>query len=252
MMNGIGIIVAGFVITLVSGITQGLTGFGYSLVFVSFMVIFLPPKIVVPVVTIHAALINVMIIYGARRWIELRRVWPLMLAGVCGMPLGTYLLISLSAQTLKPVIGVIIILFAVAFLSGFEHKLRKETAASIFVGFLSGMLNAGTGMSGPPVILFFTNQGVSKDVFRANLAAYFMFVNLSTLLFFLYKGLVTADVARYSAMLLPGLVIGAVGGIRLSAAVDENIFKKIALLIVIMAGIMSVAPRAYDLMKSLL
>jgi len=234
-----GVIVTGFFVVMLAGTTQGLTGFGFSLVFVSCMLLFIEPKVVVPVVTVHSALINVVILAGVRKWVDVKRIMPLTIAGIAGMPAGVYMLDVLDVNLLRIIIGIVIVLFAAAFLSGFEIKVRNERGAFFWVGLLSGALNGSTGFSGPPVILFFTNQGLKKNTFRANLVAYFMVLNFATLAFFYYRGFITPDVIRYSVWLLPSMVAGALAGIALSTKVDERVFRTIALVIVIIAGLIA-------------
>ena len=159
-------IIVGLAALLLAGLVQGLTGFGLALVSVSILINFLSPKLVVPTVVILSIFTNIIILFEARKWVDLRRIWPLMMAGIVGMPLGTYLLVVLDASILKVFIGAVIALFAIAFLMGFKKQIRNEKLAFAPVGFISGLLQGSTSLSGPPIILFFVNQGVEKQVFR--------------------------------------------------------------------------------------
>ena len=229
------------ILVFLAGATQGLTGFGFGLVSVPIMIIFLPPIIVVPIVMVISTLLTLMILFEARRWVELRRILPLMAAAVAGMPFGTYLLKTLDISILKIVIGCVIVLFGVAFLKGYRREVKNEKLAFAPIGFISGLLNGSTALSGPPVILFFTNQGIEKQVFRANIVAFFTVLNLVTIPYFCFNGLITLPIIKYSILLLPGMIAGAVLGIKLSHKVNERVFRNIALIIVTIAGIFSIA-----------
>ena len=52
----------------------------------------------------------------------------------------------------------------------------------------------GTSIAGPPVILFFSNQGIKREVFRANLVAYFTFINIGAMIVFVLYGLLNQAV----------------------------------------------------------
>jgi len=225
---------------LVAGFISGLTGSGFALISVPILILMTSPKVVVPVILILSVFLNVYVLIEARRWIDLKRIYPLMIAGAVGMPFGTHLLKVLDAEVLKVFIGIMIVIFALAFLRGFRHEIRNEKIAFAPVGFASGLLNGATAMSGPPVILFFTNQGVAKQVFRANVVAYFLVLNLVTLPYLAVHGLITTSVINYSLYLLPAMTIGAFIGIRFSRKVREDNFRKIVLLLVTFAGIASV------------
>lgn len=231
--------IAGMAVIFLAGMTQGLTGFGFSLVFVSIMLAFLPPRVVVPVVTVHATIINCLIVYSVRKHVDLKRIAPLMIAGIVGIPFGARVLLVIEGSLMKAVTGCLIALFAVAYLAGFERKVKNEKVAFSWIGFLSGFLNSSTGFSGPPVILFFANQRIPKDVFRANLALYFLVLNASTLVVYLFNGLLNVAIVKFSMVFLPGLAAGAAAGIALAGKVDDKMFRKLALVVVSVAGVIA-------------
>ena len=227
----------GLVILFVASATQGLVGFGFGLVSVPILIIFLSPKIVVPIILLHGMLMELIILYEAWKWVEIRRILPLIVAGIIGMPFGTYLLKVLDVQTLNIIIGSVIVIFATALLAGLRVKIRSEKGTLIPVGLISGLLNGSTSLAGPPVILFFTNQGVKKEVFRANIIAYFVVLNIFTIPVYIYKDLITTEVIRYALFFLPALILGTFTGIRLTKKINERVFRNIALTVVILAGL---------------
>ena len=229
----------GLLVIFSAGVTQGLSSFGFALITVPIMTLFLSPKIVVPIVLIHATLINGVVLYETRRWVELKRIWPLILAGTVGIPFGTYLLIVINISMLKIIIGSVVTLFAVAFLRNVKKRLENEKLASVPVGLASGLLGTPTAITGPPVVLFFANQGVEKQVFRANLAAYLMVLDLATIPAFLLSGLITVEVMYYTIWFLPATLLGALVGIKLAHRVREELFRKSVLIIAVTMGLVS-------------
>ncbi len=98
MTDPLTVIIGGLLVIFLAGMTQGLTGFGFALVSVPIMIILLSPKVVVPIIVIHSFVINLIILFEARKWVDLKRIWPLMIAGITGIPIGTYLLIVLDVS----------------------------------------------------------------------------------------------------------------------------------------------------------
>jgi uncharacterized membrane protein YfcA len=229
-----------FATLFVAGLVTGLTGFGLALIATPLLVLILPPRVVVPLLALHGTVNNLLILYESRRSLDLRRIWLLTLAGMAGVPFGAYLLAVCEAGVLKAAIGVAITISALAFLLGFKRHLAHERLASVPIGLVSGLLNGSMGMAGPPVILFFANQGVEKATFRANLVAYFTAVNLVTVPAYLLGGLITRPVATYAALLLPALAVGLWAGIGLARRVDEQAFRRVVLLVVGGAGLLAV------------
>ncbi len=155
-------------------------------------------------------------------------------------PLGTYLLLVLDGGVLKLAVGLVTILFAIALLAGFDKPLRREGVSAALVGVASGLLSGSTAMGGPPVVLFYTNQGVEKRAFRANLNAYFTVLALSTLPWQLAGGLITKTVVLYAVSFLPALMLGTGLGIALIPRAKSTVFRTIVLMIVILSGSLSI------------
>ncbi|HDN81196.1 MAG TPA: sulfite exporter TauE/SafE family protein, partial [Methanomicrobia archaeon] len=123
---------------------------------------------------------------------------------------------------------------------GLRKKIKNEKLAFAPIGFVGGLLGGSTSMSGPPVIIFFTNQGLKKQVFRANLVAYFMAMSLVAISSFIVGGLITTEVIRYTILFLPAMIFGVAIGIKLVHRVEEKLFQNIVLIVVIIAGALSV------------
>jgi uncharacterized protein len=225
----------------VAGIISGLTGFGFALVTTPLLVLILPPTVVVPVVALLSLLSHLVVLLETLPWIRLNRIWLLALAAVIGAPLGTYLLLALDAAVLKVLIGMVTTLSALALLFGFTRPIRNERLASLPVGLASGLLGGSTGMSGPPVVLFFSNQGVDKHVFRANLNLYFILLACSTLPSQAIAGLITREVLTYAAWFIAALLLGTLAGMRLARRVHETDFRRVTLVVVIASGLSAIA-----------
>jgi uncharacterized membrane protein YfcA len=239
MFPGLPVTLAGLAVIALASLTQGLTGFGFALVSTPLLLLFLPPRAVVPLVLIESVATNAAVLWSARKAVDLRLVWPLLLAGALGVPLGTHILLYLDAGALKSLIGAVIVVAGLAFLLGFHRPIRHQRLACAPIGFASGLLNGSTGMSGPPVVLFLANQEVAKETFRASLVAYFAALNLITIPGYVAGGLLTWEVLAQAALMLPGLALGVYAALRLAPRVDEVTFRRAVLLVVIAAGVLS-------------
>ena len=229
----------GGAVTFFAATVAGITGFGYGLVSVPLLVLALPPKVVIPAVTTHIFLISLLILLEVIKKVDLRRIWPLMVTGLMGLPLGVFVLLVLSEGVLRTILGVVIVFFALALLLGLNLSIRNEKLALLPVGVTSGLLASGIAMAGPPVILFFSNQGMQRQVFRANLAAYFVFLNMITVPAHAASGLFTGEVIRFALLFLPTLVAGMVFGSFLSRKVPEAQFHRVVLVVVLCSGLLS-------------
>ncbi len=246
-MEGVVQLLAGAMVVFCAGVVQGCTGFGLGLVASPMLMLLIPPVAVVPTVILMSTCNSFLVVMDARRHVQLRLVAPLVLGGVTGMPLGVYALANADPGLLKSCLGVIVVAFSALMLSGWRRPLRNEQRALIPVGIASGLLGGGAAIGGPPIIFFLTNQAASKDVFRANLVCYFFTMSWLGLGLYLYHGLLTLEVGKFSLAFLPALLAGTYGGVRLSRRLPEDTFKKAAMLVVMATGalLIVVNVRAY-------
>ncbi|KYH38208.1 MAG: permease [Candidatus Bathyarchaeota archaeon B23] len=96
-------------------------------------------------------------------------------------------------------------------------------------------------MSGPPVILFLAHSGVEKRVFRASLITYFTLLGIAAIPTYILNGLLNAVSARWILLLLPSMALGALSGARLSPRVEEETFRRFALLLVLASRLLSLS-----------
>jgi uncharacterized membrane protein YfcA len=201
----------------------------------------MPPKEVVPLAQLLSLVLQVIVVLETRKWLDLRRIWPLLLTGIAAVPLGVYLLLMLDPRLLRVVMGIVVVGSALAMLAGMSWPLRNEKLAGAFVGVLSGALSGSTGIPGPPVILFFANQGLDKQSFRANLVFYFACSSLVAVLSTAVGGLVNGQILVRWASLLPAAVLGTWVGILLARRIDQARFRQVVLSVLVATGGVAIA-----------
>lgn len=233
-------ILIAFIVILFSGLIQGITSFGFSLLAVPLLSIFLSLKLIVPLLVIFSLIMNSIILYKLRKYVNFREIYLLILAAVLATPLGANLLINTDEKILQFAVGVIVVMSALIFKSGFKLKIRNEKIAYIPVGIASGILNGSVSLSGPPVIVFLTNQDKNKQVFRATLTSFFWTLNLITLFVFFKKALITREVISMTGILLPALIIGSAIGISVGNKVKEGTFKNLTISLMAIMGTLSI------------
>ncbi|MEA2096225.1 MAG: sulfite exporter TauE/SafE family protein [Candidatus Cloacimonadota bacterium] len=230
----------GLFIFFFSAVLQGLTGFGFSILAVPLITLFISPKIAVPILLIYSMIINIVVLYSTRKAVNLKKIWILLAAGIITMPLGTHLLVIMNENILKIFIGSMILVFGILLLIGFRKQFANEKLAMLPVGILSGLLGGSISISGPPIILFLSNQNMDKHTFRGNLSAYFFILNLFTIPVYYLNGLLTKEVWNYSLTFFPGLLIGVFVGSFFSHKIKDGHFKKLTLMLLIVMGILSI------------
>jgi uncharacterized membrane protein YfcA len=231
----------GFISILLASLTQGITGFGFALIAVPLLSLSISEIInITPLIVLYSLIVNLIVAYKIRHLIYFKKVIPLIFFGIIATPVGIGLLTYVSAKTLKIVIGSVIILTAIAMFRNFKVKIKNETVSYGIVGILSGILNGSTGLSGPPIVLFLTNQNLHKDVFRANLTFYGIATNIFAILLFIIKGIIDVPVLQNSIAYLSALIIGSLLGIRLSSKINESVFRKVTISLIALLGVYTI------------
>lgn len=231
---------AGFIIIFIAGMIQGTTSFGFSLVALPLLGIFLPLTVIVPLLVVFSILMNSMILFEVRKDINIKSISLLIISAFVGLPIGTNILMVVDDQLLKMVVGIFITILALLMFFGVKFKVKNEKLAYIPVGLCSGILNGSVSLSGPPVILFLTNLGVGKAQFRATLTAFFWILNIATIVTFAIKGVFTFEVVKLTGILVPSLVIGVLIGIRLARKIKDEQFRKMTIILIFVMGIVSI------------
>ena len=231
----------GFISILLASFTQGITGFGFALIAVPLLSLFIPEiRNITPIIVIYSFLTNIIIVYKSRHYIDLKKIIPLIIFGIIATPIGTCILLYVKVNTLKIIIGLIITITAFAMFKNFKIKIKNESLSYGIVGLLSGLLNGSTGLSGPPIVLFLTNQNTDKDAFRANLAFYGIATNTFAIILFIVEGIVNTSVISFTILYLPALIIGVFAGIKTSTKINEIVFRNITIGLISFLGLYTV------------
>jgi uncharacterized membrane protein YfcA len=230
---------AAMAVIFLAGAAQSMTGFGFGLVAVPLMTLFLTPAAAIPIIVIEGLVVNLMILGRSFRGSQIGRMSSLAVAGLAGVPIGVWLLASMEANTLRVYIGLLMLAAGLVFASGLRLQVANERLAAIPVGIASGVMGGSVSMPGPPIILFFANQKVPAATFRINLVLVITLQLLLSLPVYYANDLLPARAFAWSAAILPALLLGSVVGTRLLGIVSEQAFRRLTLGTVIAAGVIS-------------
>lgn len=229
--------VYGWLIVLIASIAQGLTGFGFALIAVPLLSLVLPFNQIVPIVVGLSLVSNLVMIWRLYKHVELKKIWLLIVFGFIGIPIGGYLLLVSDGVILKISVGLLILGFAILLLRRVTFPIRNEYLAYPTVGLLSGILNGSISASGPPLVLFLANQGKDQQVFKANLAFYSIFLNLSTIAVFYFNGTLDRAVASIIVQLLVIMIAGTGMGMAMARRIDQQMFRKLVIYLLIASSV---------------
>lgn len=233
------IYILSFIIIFFAAMIQGVTSFGFSLIAVPLLALLMPLDIIVPMLVLFSLILNILVYSKIDGHINKKQIAILIFCGLISIPIGIYGLSVVDDKIIKLVVGLIIVVSALAMQFGFKVTFKRQNIAYGLTGFLSGILNGASSLSGPPVILLLSNEGADKNNFRKTLATYFMTLNLFSIPMFLLSGFLTGEVMLDSIKLFPALLVGTLLGIKLGDKIPDGIFRKITLVLIFVMGVLT-------------
>ncbi len=232
------ILAAGALFT--AGLVQGCVGFGFALIAAPVLLLSIPPVSLVPLLVMQSTPNTFLIAIDGRAHIRPGLVLSLAAGAMIGLPLGIHTLVSIPPYLVKAGVGLFVMIFSVVLLTGWKKILPERPATLIPVGMFSGFLGGLCGISGPPVILFLANQQTNKQVFRANTATYFFFLNCMAIILLSRKGLFSTSLLLEGCSLFPVMLCGSWLGIQLSHRISESVFRRITIVGILFMGFLLV------------
>jgi uncharacterized membrane protein YfcA len=230
-------------ISLASATVQGLTGFGFGLVSMSFCVFLLGPRDANVLVTLMSIGLTSTMWWRLRRHVDMRLVLWLLAGSLVGLPLGIWVLTAGEEGLLGGLVGLAVIAFALYSLANPHFRARELSPAwGLAAGAAGGFLSGLTSMGGPPAVIFLMLLGKDHNGLRGNLAAYFTLsvaVKIGNILLF-GSLLGPRHVALAAALFVP-LAAGMFVGLHASRRFSAVTLRRIVCVVLLVPGAILVA-----------
>jgi uncharacterized protein len=224
---------------LAGGFVSGLAGFGTALMALGIWLYVFPPSLAVPLVLICSVVAQTATLPSMWRSFDFTLIWPFIIGGLAGVPLGTLLVAHADPQIFKLSFGGLLLVFSAALYfqrapmaAGFGGKI-----ADTGIGFAGGILGGFAGLSGPIPILWASVRGWGKNERRGIFQIYNWTILLTALCLQIGTGLVKPDVIRLAVVAFPGTILGAWLGARVYHALSDRNFRDIVLGLLFLSGL---------------
>ncbi len=225
-------------IAFFAGFVQGLTGFGSVLFSLPLLALFLDIKTVIPLMALCGVVLTFVLIIQLHRAWEWKKIYPLLIGTIPGVPAGVYLLKYLEADPIHVFLGLTLICYSAfgLFFRGTGRELAVKWA--YIFGFLAGCLGGALSASGPPVIAYTSLQPWEKDKIKITLQGYFLISGLFISCLYIYYGLVTPLVSRLFVISIPFLVLGTLTGSLFYGKLADASYRKLLFITLALLGLL--------------
>ncbi|MFB4390544.1 MULTISPECIES: sulfite exporter TauE/SafE family protein [unclassified Pseudomonas] len=223
---------------VVAGFVQGLSGFAFGMVAMSFWAWGLEPR-VAAVLTVFGSLTGQLIaLFSVRRGFRWALLWPFVLGGLMGIPLGVWVLPYLDMLWFKAVFGTLLVLWCPLMLAAPRlPRLRGGRLADGTVGLVGGALGGIGGFTGTVPTLWCTLRGFDRDTQRAVIQNFNLSMLLVTMLTYLGTGLVTVELLPSFAVVALAMAVPTLLGTRVYLGISEQVFRRVVLGLLTLSGV---------------
>lgn len=222
-----------------AGFAQGVSGFAFSLVALSVWAWAVDPQMAAPMAVFGALAGQLVALPWVWRGFELKRLLPLVMGGLIGVPLGAYLLQWLDPTIFRFSLGLFLLAYCPLMLllpSGYKWEHGGRGADGI-AGFAGGVLGGLAGISGPMPTLWTTLRGWDKNTQRGVLQAFNIAMHVATLTAYAASGSITRETLVMFAWITPALAIPAILGVLLFHRLNAQAFRRLILILLMISGI---------------
>jgi uncharacterized membrane protein YfcA len=237
-MSGIAVAVLLFG-ALAGGFVSGLAGFGTALMALGIWLYVVPPATAVTLVLICSIIAQTATMPSIWRSIDFRLVWPFLVGGLAGVPLGTMLVAYADPRVFKLSVGVLLLVFPTALY--FDRRPMAVRfggkVADAGIGFTGGVLGGLAGLSGPVPILWASVRGWGKDERRAVFQIFNWTILTAALCVQAATGLITRETMWLTLLVLPATIGGAWLGARTYHALSDGNFRDVVLGLLFLSGV---------------
>jgi uncharacterized membrane protein YfcA len=221
------------------GLVQGMTGFAYSVVALSFWAWTLAPATAAPLAVLGALTGQLSTLLTVRRGFEWGRIAPFVFGGLFGVPMGVFILHNIDPLRFRLVLGVLFALYGVYGLAAPQGQKLKFGGRGLdaVVGGIGGVLGGLGGLSGSVPAIWTQMRGWKRDLRRATMQVYNIAIHCLTLTIYSRTHALNVTSWKLYAITTPLMLLTSLYGTRIYKRVSERGFAKLVLVLIAASGL---------------
>jgi len=224
--------------TFLAAFITGLSGFAFGLIAAGIWLHVITPLQTATLIIAFGLLAQGTSVWKLRHSLNWPRLWPFLLGGAVGVPVGIAILEWLNPRHLREGVGAVLLLYSLYSL--FRPSLRPLNTNPVVdtaIGFLNGVLGGATGLAGIIIVIWCGLMPWPKDQQRTVFQPVAVAVFLMSAGWLGAKGAVSWDIAKLFLFGLPALAAGLWLGLKLYGRLDEQAFRRVVLVLLLLSGI---------------
>jgi uncharacterized protein len=227
------------------GFASGLAGFAMGFVVSGLWLHILTPIQTTALIVGYGLLTQGYGVWKLRHALAWQSVAPFIVGGIVGVPIGTILLTYLNPAYLRGGVGALLMIYGAY---GLAQPTLLVAPASVSadagIGLANGLLAGLTGLPGFIITVWCQFRGWKKDVQRAVFQPVMLAAIIANVISLGVAGAITADILRLYLTGLPAMIAGLWVGFKLYGKLDDAAFRKVILVLLLIAGLGLLFPLA--------
>ncbi|APG45790.1 sulfite exporter TauE/SafE family protein [Phaeobacter porticola] len=227
-------------ISVLAGTVKGMVGFAMPMILVSGLSMFLSPEIALAGLILPTVVTNGMqaLRQGtAAAWQSIKRFRIFLLVGLVFLLASAQLVRVLPQGIMLLVIGVLVTIFALMQLMGRSIPMtRTNSQTEAVVAAVAGFIGGLSGIWGPPTVAYLTALGTEKHEQMRVQGVIYGLGAMALLLAHIGSGVMRAETAPFSLMLVPPAIVGMWIGGLLQDRINQATFRRATLVVLLLAG----------------
>jgi len=235
-------LLATLLVVSVAGFVKGAVGFAMPMIMVSGLGSFLPAEVAIAGLILPTVATNITQTFRngmGHAWASFLKYWRYNIVLFVAILASAQLVRLMPPALLFLLLGGMIVVFAGLQLAGWRPRIQKgferitETSVALVAGFFGGL----TGVWGPPTILYLTALEVPKQESVRIQGTMYLMGSVLLLGAHLRSGVLNPQTIPLSLMLVLPALIGQVAGMRAQDRMDQALFRRATLVVLVIAGI---------------
>lgn len=227
-----------FTAVFFGAVVVGATGFGSAAVGGAIMLFWFVPLSAVPI--LNAASLTTQTISIGQLWrsLQLRGAMALIVGGVLGIPLGAWVLRVADPSIFRIAFGVFLSLWSVYLLLRPQLRLRRGGLLTEgLVGMTGGFTGGAIAFPGAFPAVWCAVTRATKEEQRGTMQIYILVMQCCVLAYLGSIGIVGRGFLPDYLKIFPAIMIGTFIGVSLYSKINEAMFRRAVLLILLIAAI---------------
>lgn len=216
-------------------------GFGFALVSVPLLSLFLPVKVAVILQLPYCMGLFMYQAWHYRKHFSWAPMQPLFLGTLLGLTIGAFLLYHLPESLLKRILALFIALFVFFNYTSASRRFAERNVNNPWMGricgFISGSFFGAYTIGGPPVVVYVSL--ITKDPLKAKsfMATFFSILFVVLAIVYGVTGMFSYENFKTTIVFSPVVILGSVAGFLAFRHVSNHLYYQVVNLLLLLASV---------------